>query len=100
VYDMPSAGDAEVVVALFGDIRSWKGRPGYSKGSLDAVADALDRAHAVGSSATIVQFSHPRLAASIPGDAPVLCAWGGEAVMQRAAARMLAGAARSGTTTE
>jgi beta-glucosidase len=100
VYDMPSAGDAEVVVALFGDIRSWKGRPGYSARSLEAVADALDRAHATGGSATIVQFSHPRLAASIPGDAPVLCAWGGEAVMQRAAARMLAGAARSGTTTE
>ena len=92
VRETPSAADAEVVIALFGDIRSWKGRPGYSKRSLEAVASALEAARATGSEAIIVQFSHPRLAASIPGDAPVLCAWGGEAVMQRAAARVLAGA--------
>ena len=92
VCDVPSEPGAEVVIALFGDIRSWKGRPGYSKRSLDAVGSALGLALAAGSSATIVQFSHPRLATSIPGDAPVLCAWGGEAVMQRAAARVLAGA--------
>jgi hypothetical protein len=37
----------------------------------------------------IVQFSHPRLASELDNDAPILCAWGGEAVMQRAAARVL-----------
>jgi hypothetical protein len=37
----------------------------------------------------IVQFSHPRLANELDKDAPILCAWGGEAVMQRAAARVL-----------
>jgi hypothetical protein len=36
-----------------------------------------------------VQFSHPRLANELETDAPILCAWGGEAVMQRAAARVL-----------
>jgi beta-glucosidase len=82
--------DRGVIIALFGDIRSWKGRPGYSAASLDAVRAALDAARNANQEAIIVQFSHPRLAHSIPGDVPVLCAWGGESVMQRAAARVLA----------
>jgi hypothetical protein len=36
-----------------------------------------------------VQFSHPRLAGELDVDAPILCAWGGEAAMQRAASRVL-----------
>jgi hypothetical protein len=92
VRDTPSAeAGAEVVIALFGDIRSWKERPGYSRRALDDVGIALERAVDATNLTTIVQFSHPRLAASIPGNAPILCAWGGEAVMQRAAARALAG---------
>jgi beta-glucosidase-like glycosyl hydrolase len=75
------------VVALFGDIRAWKGRPGYSPGAKQAVRDALDRAGT--KERLIVQFSHPRLAEELQVDAPILCAWGGEAVMQRAAARVL-----------
>jgi hypothetical protein len=38
----------------------------------------------------IAQFSHPRLAAELPADVPVLCAWGGEGAMQEAVARRLA----------
>jgi beta-glucosidase-like glycosyl hydrolase len=88
--DAPSgAADRGVIVALFGDIRSWKGRPGYSATSLDAVKAALAAAREAGQEAIVVQFSHPRLAHSIPGEGPVLCAWGGESVMQRAAARVL-----------
>jgi beta-glucosidase-like glycosyl hydrolase len=75
------------VVALFGDIRAWKGRPGYSPKAIEAVSAALERAAT--SDRLIIQFSHPRLAGELPGDAPILCAWGGEAVMQRAAARVL-----------
>lgn len=74
------------VVALFGDIRAWKGRPGFSADAKAAVSRALDGA---GADRLIVQFSHPRLAVELSGDAPILCAWGGEAVMQRAAARVL-----------
>ena len=37
----------------------------------------------------VVSFSHPRLAKSLALDVPVLSAWGGEAAMQRAAARVL-----------
>jgi beta-glucosidase-like glycosyl hydrolase len=84
------AAGTGVVIALFGDIRSWKGRPGYSPRALEAVGAALASARGARQDAIVVQFSHPRLASSIPGDAPILCAWGGEAVMQRAAARVLA----------
>ena len=75
------------IVALFGDIRAWKGRPGYSATAKDAIRQALARAGL--NERLIIQFSHPRLAAEIDGDAPILCAWGGEAVMQRTAARVL-----------
>jgi beta-glucosidase len=75
------------VVALFGDIRAWKGRPGFSPAAREAVHRALEDASP--SERLIVQFSHPRLAGELGGDAPILCAWGGEAVMQRAAARLL-----------
>ena len=83
-------GDAApAVIALFGDIRSWKGRPGYSAASLDAVRAAVQRAKERKQETVIVQFSHPRLAASIDADATVVCAWGGEPAMQQAAARWL-----------
>ncbi len=80
-------GFGSVVVALFGDIRAWKGRPGYSAAAKDAVRQALGGAR--DNDRMIVQFSHPRLADELDVDAPILCAWGGEAVMQRAAARVL-----------
>lgn len=75
------------VVALFGDIRAWKGRPGYSARAKESVRTALDGAR--DSDRLIIQFSHPRLAGELDEGAPILCAWGGEAVMQRAAARVL-----------
>ena len=85
--DTPVNGAGSTVVALFGDIRAWKGRPGYSAAAKDAVRQALSRAEQA--DRVIVQFSHPRLADELDVDAPILCAWGGEAVMQRAAARVL-----------
>ena len=88
VVDAPSSdGRRSTLVALFGDIRSWKGRPGYSAASRSAV----DRACSAARDAVVIQFSHPRLAAEIPGTAPIVSAWGGERTMQRAAARWLAG---------
>jgi Beta-glucosidase-related glycosidases len=74
------------VIALYGDIRAWKGRPGYSAESITRVRELAAKASGP---AFVVQFSHPRLAGALGLDVPVLCAWGGEAVMQRAAARVL-----------
>ncbi len=89
VLDAGSApnGSGSTVVALFGDIRAWKGRPGYSATAKDSIRQALARAGQ--NDRLIVQFSHPRLVGELDVDAPILCAWGGEAVMQRAAARVL-----------
>jgi beta-glucosidase-like glycosyl hydrolase len=81
------AGDegARLVIALYVDIRAWKGRPGLSAGAREAVARAAaDRPDAV-----VVLFGHPRLAMEVPGASPVLAAWGGESLMQEAAARRL-----------
>ena len=85
-----AASRGPVVVALFGDIRSWKGRPGYSAAAREAVATACAEARRQARDAVVVQFSHPRLAGAIEGADAVVCAWGGERVMQAAAARWLA----------
>jgi beta-glucosidase len=80
-------GTVGTLIALFGDIRAWKGRPGFSSSAREAVRRAVDSA---GNSETLILlFGHPRLAAELEVDVPILCAWGGDAVMQRAAARVL-----------
>jgi beta-glucosidase len=84
--DLPRAADAaSTVVLVFGDVRSWKGRAGYSAETRAAVARAVEAAP----EATVIHFSHPRLAAEMPEARNLVCAWGGEAAMQQAAARWL-----------
>jgi beta-glucosidase len=78
-------GRASIIVALFGDIRSWKGRPGYSTEARKAVDKVIDKAP----EAVVVQFSHPRLAAELKKPKHIVSAWGGDTVMQQAAARWL-----------
>ena len=84
--------DAMRLVALFGDIRAWKGRPGYSQRAVGELgrAAARDAARTV-----LMQFSHPRLATLTKVSCPIVCAWGGEATMQRAAADWLVHRCRS-----
>jgi hypothetical protein len=75
------APDTRHLVLVYAEPRSWKGR-----GDLGAVSIAqLERL--VPSASLVVLFAHPRLAAQVPGDVPVVCAWHGQALMQRAAAR-------------
>lgn len=83
----PTRRGGTAIVALYGDIRAWKGRPGYSDAARKKVRALVD-AHRDGG-VVVVLFSHPRLASGLEIDAPILCAWGGEAAMQRAAARVL-----------
>src|SRR5690606_11182580 len=78
--------DRPTIIALYADIRAWKGRPGISAGARDAAATALAGA----GSGIVVLFGHPRLAAELPDGVPVLAAWGGEPLMQEAAAEWLA----------
>jgi beta-glucosidase-like glycosyl hydrolase len=84
--DEPVVGQRRsTVVALFGEIRAWKGRPGYS----DAARDAVERVCAAVPSALVIQFGHPRLIRELGAARSIVSAWGGEAVMQQAAARWL-----------
>lgn len=83
----PTNGSGTAIVALYGDIRAWKGRPGYSEKAASRVREII--ASRDGNDVVVVSFSHPRLAKTLNLDVPVLSAWGGEAAMQRAAARVL-----------
>jgi beta-glucosidase len=74
------------VVLVYAEPRSWKGRGDLGARSLAQLGRLAPHA------ALVVLFGHPRLAAQIPGEAPVLCAWHGQALMQRAAARWVAAA--------
>ena len=71
----PGAGR---VTAIYAEPRSWKGRAALGPRSVTALEDRAD---------LFVLFGHPRLLSQIPGDAPVLCAWHGQPLMQEAAAR-------------
>jgi hypothetical protein len=75
------------LVALYSDIRAWKGRPGLSIAARDRVSEITDEYPDV----TVILFSHPRLEHEIPGARNLLAAWGGEALMQEAVAAKLTG---------
>ena len=69
------------IVLVYAEPRSWKGRADLGPRSLVALRRLAPRA------ALIVLFAHPRLATQVPGNAPVLCCWHGQPLMQRAAGR-------------
>ena len=73
--------DTRHLILVYAEPRSWKGRADLGPESLAK----LERL--VAGASLVILFAHPRLAAQIPGDVPVLCAWHGQALMQRAAAR-------------
>ncbi len=74
-------GGGKRVVLVYAEPRSWKGRAWLGSRSLAALRRLAPGA------ALVVLFGHPRLARQIPGTAPIVCAWHGQALMQRAAAR-------------
>jgi beta-glucosidase len=72
---------ARHLILVYAEPRSWKGRADLGPQSLAKLERLVPGA------SLVILFAHPRLAAQIPGDVPVLCAWHGQALMQRAAAR-------------
>jgi beta-glucosidase-like glycosyl hydrolase len=76
------------VVLVYSEPRSWKGRGDLGTRSLAQLEQLAPGARLV------VLFGHPRLVAQIPGEVPVVCAWHGQALMQRAAARWVRQVAR------
>ncbi|MDT8370094.1 MAG: hypothetical protein RQ745_12880, partial [Longimicrobiales bacterium] len=77
-----------LVVAVWAETRGWKGRAGLSEASRAALADALADA---GVPSHVVVFGGERVVADIPEGPTVWLAWGGESLMQRAAALRLRG---------
>src|SRR2546422_5715973 len=69
------------IILVYAEPRSWKGRANLGARSLAQLRRLAPGAELV------VLFAHPRLAAQIPGRAPILCCWHGQGLMQRAAAR-------------
>jgi beta-glucosidase len=78
-----------LIIALFGDVRAWKGRAGYAPATREAVSALCARAAAAHREVLVVQFSPPRLAAEIPEAPNLVTAWCGDRAMQCAAARWL-----------
>jgi beta-glucosidase-like glycosyl hydrolase len=76
------------IILVYAEPRSWKGRGDLGARSLDQLVRLAPQA------ALVVLFGHPRLAAQIPGEVPILCAWHGQALMQRAAARWVTASGR------
>jgi beta-glucosidase-like glycosyl hydrolase len=82
------AGNGQRIVLVYAEPRSWKGRAQLGSRSL---AELRRLAPGAG---LVVLFAHPRLAAQVPGHAPILCCWHGQPLMQRAAARWVLGKLR------
>ena len=83
-----TGGAASRVTAIYCEPRSWKGRAALGQRSVTALRGLA------GSTALFVLFGHPRLLGQVPGDAPVVCAWHGQPLMQEAAARWVLGRLR------
>lgn len=77
----------EPLVVVYSDIRAWKGRPGLSPAARERVRQVTEAAP----DATVLLFSHPRLAEELPTARHLLATWGGEALMQEAAVSWLVG---------
>lgn len=75
------------LIALYSDIRAWKGSPGISPEGEQRVAQLI----AEHPDATVVLFGPPRLSQEIPTVRNLLAAWGGESLMQEAAVAWLTG---------
>jgi uncharacterized protein len=80
-----SPGPTADLVALFSEVKAWKGRSDLSE---DTVAE-VQRILAEAPNATVVLFGHTRLAERFPFADNVICAWCGDALMQDAAAQRL-----------
>jgi beta-glucosidase len=80
VSRQPEPGTRHIVL-VYAEPRSWKGRGDLGLKTIAQLERLMPQA------SLVILFAHPRLVAQVPGEVPVLCAWQGQALMQRAAAR-------------
>ena len=86
--DGPSRGT--VVLAAFGEPVQGRGSMEVAPAVRDGVMQACADARAAGRDAMVIWFGHPRLSGAFGEEAPLVCAWSGDACMQAAAGRWLA----------
>lgn len=77
--------EGALLIAVYADVRAWKGRAGLTAGAVRRVEEALSAKP----QATVLLFAHPRFAEQLPSAPHVLAAWGGEPLMQSAVADWL-----------
>jgi beta-glucosidase-like glycosyl hydrolase len=77
------------LVAVFSEVKAWKGRSLLTRETVREVERVLEQAP----DATVVVFGHRRLAEQLGGAANLLCAWCGDPLMQDAVAELLMAAA-------
>ena len=82
----PPPGEGSRLLVVYADVRGWKGRVDLSEQARETTRNVLSAPGPV----LVVLFSHPWNAVEIPPPVPVLCAWGGEPLMQEAAAHAVA----------
>lgn len=83
----PRRGEHLPLLCVYSEPRAWKGRAGLSPESRARVQTWMEEHRGRGG---VVAFGGPTLRAELPSDLPVLMAWGGEALLQRAVAERLA----------
>lgn len=76
---------AAEVVALFSEVKGWKGRSNLAATTVEKLRRVIEGSP----EAALVLFGHPRLAEQLPFANVILCAWCGDALMQEAAAERL-----------
>ena len=88
----PESSDSNIdIVAVFSEVKGWKGRAGLGEATVDTLRGMLEESP----DAALVLFGHPRVAAQMGFATDVLCAWCGDTLMQEAVAeRLVATAAR------
>ncbi len=77
--------EAADLIALFSDVRAWKGRAWLAPESVSKAGRILQAEP----KATLLLFGHPRLAEQLPNAANVVCAWNGDPLMQEAVAERM-----------
>ena len=75
------------LIAVFSEVRAWKGRAGLGTETLNEVRRLVEGA----SNPVLILFGHPRLADQLPAGGTVYCAWTGDPLMQDAVAARLVG---------
>lgn len=85
VADVPAAESRARVIALFSEVKGWKGRSNLAEKSIESVREDLVQAP----DALVVLFGHPRLADQLPFAKNIICAWCGDGLMQDAVAERL-----------